>query len=291
MLLAIGVTLVILLQADWLPTFDCKNEFINWILSGHCGWVKERDEIIIKIREQRTIAQKSKAQPALVALKTYFVEERQPSSKETAEKAVAVLFANGDRGVMVIHGQYDTAETKICASKTARCKRIREALSDARAFYARPPNPTRITIIGHADLQGAGSGSLSAVISTACQGRAREPNDCIALARAYDVKTELESVFTNATERLLDTDYDPDPFMATTNEKFGGSLYAELKIRDRVADLKKRLGIGADWTAEQIKADPGVRGRLRAMGSVRDELSPFRSVVIIFQNCNNATCS
>ena len=229
--------------------------------------------------------------------KRYFAKSQDGKKKNE----IALLYASSDKAVVVVHNQYNSGEVQVCEERpqndvSERCKQLRQALVDAKNLYRGPSvAQVRVTLIGHADIQRLRRqvAVASRDVRAECTARslAVVSNDCIALARALDLRSFIQQkLFDDPYRAAVHTAFDPDPFMATTNRSLRGSLYKQLNLHETVPALQAALGITAGWTSMRMRADEGVQRRLRRKPSLTKKFAPFRSVVVVFEPCTRLMC-
>jgi hypothetical protein len=209
-------------------------------------------------------------------------------------KAVASLYSIDDFAVVVAHGTYSSGQHQVCATERGatdrRCKAIARAISEGRLKYRGPEyKQVKVTVVGHSDLFPATT-SVTAIpehIRNTCQEvrKYKHIEDCLALARAYDLKAMVDEQLVRVGANRFIAQYirDADPFMKTTNTYLRGSLYDFLKLSPVVDSVKLRLGIGQEWDADTMRARaPAILANARDLAAV---LEPFRSVVVVLEPC------
>ena len=211
------------------------------------------------------------------------------SQSPLSERVIARHLAYGNNEILIVHGQYDSGSVAICRDISLECEKIREAL----ASLASRPLPDgfdgwKLEIWGLADVSGIPDAQnyVSNATWQRCKRLSFLGNDCIAFARAIDIHKELMPYYRKQLIRQVRETIDPDPFMRGVNSRLGNRLFKDLDVGAKVDRLMEILGIHSTWSPKQIRGNEKVQKTLKERITA-DELSLFRSVVIIVEPCMN----
>jgi hypothetical protein len=232
-----------------------------------------------------------------------FEIDRDPSTQ--MPRSVRFSIASGQ--AFVLYSQYDSAAPRPLDDGIAYVRGQMVKLVEASRIPGAATK--RILVQGHADVR-----RLEANVDA--EGVCRSPNPigqwyklaspsglaptsnaCLSLTRAYRVAAALAGTGAYDEGELLEIGYDPSPFMEGTNKLVDGNLYRFLQMPRKNAEafsiskLRDELDVPAGFTHDSNDGYSRIRAKLQTNPTrYAAELLPFRSVVVLIQECETQNC-